>query len=228
MKKQKKESRALNNIRYNEIFEEMNEETFTYCLDFLYPFCNYKVLKHSDVRKIDLLEWLYPYPLLGTIPNDDHGNEQGSLDFYLYCLRCYFENYINCVENSQADLFRKRAIELLDSAKTQVIDIDDVDDIVFIFISLFKVLDDNDRLDIAQKTRMNGTINDRLNKKDAILLKKLSEKENLTPKKIHPKSEWGERLNRDGKVLQAINYMFVNNIIFLCRILQKQGDFSKE
>lgn len=124
-------------IDYIGIIEEMSEDAFKFCVDTLYPLFKYRVLKQGDVRRIDLEEKLLEYN--SQIPKDDNGQEQGALNLYLNTIKMYFDSFIRCQTGSQAAKYRSRALDLIKIALSDKGSIEDVEDIVQIFIAFFRI-----------------------------------------------------------------------------------------
>ena len=223
-KKQKTEEivRAIP-IDYIKLVDDMSDEAFQFCVDQLYPMCNYRVLQKEDIRRIDLKERLLGFNSI--VPKND-GKEQGALNYYLFVLKLYFDSFLICEAGSKAEKYRNRAMELMESALSDNGTIEDVEDLVQIYIALFRSLKkcfDN----IDKYVAVDLTFD--VFKEDADMLKAIWENKKLVPNGIVGKqglfdSEF--RIEYEKKT--AIKMAYINNVIFLCRCLQNIGAFAME
>lgn len=211
-------------IDYIKLVDDMSEEAFQFCVDQLYPMCNYRVLQREDIRRIDFKERLLGYN--SNIPKDEKGKEQGSLNYYLFVMKLYFDNFLRCKEGSKAEKYRNRAMELIDSSLSENGTIEDVEDLVQIFIALFRSMDYN--FDHIERNLIEDLTFD-IYKKDATLLKTIWEHNKLVPNGIIKKIGRSEKSRGVEYWKQnAIKLAYINNIIFLCRCLQNRGVFAME
>lgn len=223
-KKQKAEEkvRAIP-IDYIKLVDDMSDEAFQFCVDQLYPMCNYRVLKKEDIRRIDLKERLLGFNSI--VPKND-GKEQGALNYYLFVLKLYFDNFLKCKTGTKAEKYRNRAIELMESALSDNGTIEDVEDLVQIFIGLFRSLDDD--FDHVEKYIVTGITFD-VFKEDADLLREIWEHKKLVPNGIVEKPGLLDKIfGTDYEKKTAIKLAYINNVIFLCRCLQNRGAFAME
>lgn len=96
-------------IDYIKLVNDMSDQAFQFCVDQLYPMCNYRVLQRDDIRRIDFKERLLGYK--STVPRDEKGKEQGSLYYYIFVMRLYFDNFLRCKEGSKAEKYRRQKKE---------------------------------------------------------------------------------------------------------------------
>ena len=224
VKKQKTEEivRAIP-IDYIKLVDDMSDEAFRFCADQLYPIWNYRILQKEDVRRIDLKEQLLK--LNSIVPKKD-GKKQGALNYYLFVLKLYFDSYLKCKEGSTAEKYRKRAMELMESALSDNGTIEDVEDLVQIYIALFRTLS-NRFNEIEKYVAVDLTFD--VFKEDADMLKKICVNKNLVPNGIVEKQGLFETVFRiEGGKKEAIAVAYVNNVVFLCRCLQNRGAFDME
>lgn len=211
-------------INYLKLVDDLSDQAFQFCADQLYPICNYIYLQREDFRRIDLKEKLVS---LYFIPRDEKGRAQGSLNYYLFVLKLYFENFIKCKSGSVAEKYFSRAMELIESALSDNGTIEDVEDIVQIFIALFRTL--SNRFDEIENYMAVG-LNFDVFRDDADLLKKIWEHKKLVPNGIVVEKKGGLYRsfgsNRDKQ--NAIKMAYIYNVIFLCRCLQNRGVFAME
>lgn len=223
-KKQKTEEkvRAIP-IDYIKLVDDMSDEAFQFCVEQLYPMCNYRVLQKEDIRRIDLKERLLGFNSI--VPKND-GEEQGALNYYLFVLRLYFDSFLKCKPGSTAEKYRNRAMELMESALSDNGTIEDVEDLVQIYIALFRTL--NNRFDEMEKYVAVGLTFD-VFKEDADMLKEIWEHKKLIPNGIVEKPGLLDKLfGTDYEKRTAIKLTYINNVIFLCRCLQNRGAFAME
>ena len=204
-------------IDYIKLVDDMSDEAFQFCVEQIYPICNYRVLQKEDIRRIDLKERLLGFNRL--VPKND-GKEQGTLNYYLFILKLYFDSFLKCKAGSTAEKYRKRAMELMESALSDNGTIEDVEDLVQIYISLFRAL--NDCFDEIDKYVAVGLTFD-VYKEDADMLKEIWRHKKLIPNGIVDKL-----LGTNYEKSAAITLAYVNNVIFLCRCLQNRGVFAME
>lgn len=82
-KKQKIEEKVyVKPIDYIKLIDEMSDEVFKFCVEQLYPICNYRVLKQEEIRRVDLKERILGFNSI--VPKDSKGKEQGALNYYLF------------------------------------------------------------------------------------------------------------------------------------------------
>jgi len=223
-KKQKAEEKVCAiPIDYIKLVDDMSDEAFQFCVDQLYPMCNYRVLQKEDIRRIDLKERLLGFNSI--VPKND-GKEQGTLNYYLFVLKLYFDNFLKCKTGTKAEKYRNRAIELMESALSDNGTIEDVEDLVQIFIGLFRSLDDD--FDHIEKYIVTGITFD-VFKEDADLLREIWEHKKLVPNGIVEKPGLLDKIfGTDYEKKTAIKLAYINNVIFLCRCLQNRGAFAME
>ncbi len=223
-KKQKEETVRAIPIDYIKLVDDMSEQAFNFCVDQLYPMCNYRVLQKEDIRRIDLKERLLGFNSI--VPKDDKGKEQGALNYYLFVLKLYFDNYLKCKAGSKAEKYRNRAMGLMNSALSENGTIEDIEDLVQIFIALFRSLDDD--FDHIDKYSVVGLTFD-VFKEDADLLKAIWQHKKLVPDGIVEKPGLLDKIfGTDYEKKTAIKFAYINNVIFLCRCLQNRGAFAME
>ena len=133
----KKKTREIkNSIDYIRIIDEMNNDAFEFCRSCLFQLTSYKVLKEEDIRPVDMKEWLLPFN--DDVPNYCEGRERGSLNFYMYLLQVYLNESLKCIDGSQAEKYKNRALTLIDKVLYQDHSLEDIDDIFLIFTGLFR------------------------------------------------------------------------------------------
>lgn len=223
MAKKKEEVKIpAKSIDYIEIVDEMSDAAFLFCVSYLYPLYNYRVLKETDIRRIDLKENLMRISSL--IPNEL--NKMGVLNYYLFELKLYFENTLTCKAGSRAEMYKKRAVSAMEKALSEEGNIKDVDDAFLGFMTLLHTLRDkisgNSKCTIIKPSFS-------VEQKDADVLKGLFENKSRTPEGIDGKTGFiDKKLSLEYEKLNARKFLFINNIVFLSRALQNFGAFDTE
>lgn len=221
-KKTEEKVRAIP-IDYIKLVDDMSEKAFQFCVDQLYPLSNYRVLQKEDIRRVDLKERLLGFNRL--VPTND-GKEQGALNYYLFVLKLYFDNFISCKDGSKAQLYRKRAMELMESALSDKGTIEDVEDLVQIYISLFRSY--KGYFEKIQNYTI-AWVDFNVYEEDANMLKEIWEQKNLMPNGIVENQGLLDKIFKtDFEEKTAIKLAYINNVIFLCRCLQNRGAFVME
>ena len=93
----------------------MSDAAFSFCVSYLYPLYNYRVLKEFDIRRIDLQENLMR--IESMIPSEM--KKMGVLNYYLFELKLYFEALLICKEDSRAAMYKDRALLAIDRALSE-------------------------------------------------------------------------------------------------------------
>ena len=115
MAEQKREVEHQLSFNHDALLNDLSDEAFHFCVDKLYPLFNYRILKKEDIRRIDLLEQITV--LFDGVPKTEKGKSSGSINYYFYIIRKYFESFIGAVKGEQAEKYHKRAFEIMDLTK---------------------------------------------------------------------------------------------------------------
>lgn len=202
--------------------DEMNDAAFLFCVSYLYPLYNYKVLKETDIRRIDLKENLMRIESL--IPREL--NKMGVLNYYLFELRLYFENILICKEGSREEMYKKRAMDAMEKTLSEKGNIKDVEDVFLGFMILLRAF--RDKI-FGDSKRTVNILSFCVEPNDADVLKELFENKSRTPEGIDGKTGFiNKKLSLEYEKLNARKFLFVNNIVFLTRALQNFGAFDVE
>lgn len=200
----------------------MNDAAFLFCVSYLYPLYNYKVLKETDIRRIDLKENLMRIESL--IPREL--NKMGVLNYYLFELRLYFENILICKEGSREEMYKKRAMDAMEKTLSEKGNIKDVEDVFLGFMILLRAF--RDKI-FGDSKRTVNILSFCVEPNDADVLKELFENKSRTPEGIDGKTGFiNKKLSLEYEKLNARKFLFVNNIVFLTRALQNFGAFDVE
>lgn len=211
-------------IDYVSIVEEMSDSAFSFCVSYLYPLYNYRVLKESDVRRIDLEENLMR--IGSMIPNDYRS--AGILNYYLDGLKGYFDSLLICEEHSKAESYKERFLQSLEMALGKNGTIADVEDVFLGFMILLRARRESADRDSQPAI---SKISFHLEKNDAeILLQLFRNKGRLEPpSKIAGKmAAIGKRQEDKSEEFNTRKFMFINNIVFLSKALPRFGAFEGE
>lgn len=209
-------------VDYIKIIDEMSDEAFSFCVSYIYPLYNYRVLSESDIRKVDLKENLMR--IASLIPKEL--SKMGVLNYYLYEVKLYLDSILICKEGSRAELYKARIISAMEKALSEDGTIEDVDDAFFGFMSLLHTLRDKIN-ENAKYVIINPKFT--VDQKDAYILKELYENKKRTPEGIDGKKGFiDKKLSLEIDKINARKFFFINNIIFLSRALQSFGAFIVE
>ena len=102
MAEQKREVEHQFSFNYDAFLDDLRDEAFHFCVDKLYPLFNYRILKKEDIRRIDLLEQLTI--LVDDVPKTEKGKSRGSINYYFYIIKKYFESFIGAVKGEHSSL----------------------------------------------------------------------------------------------------------------------------
>lgn len=207
-------------IDYLRIIDDMNDDAFSFCVSNLYPVLNYRVLQETDIRRIDLKESLLK--LEENIPNTY--KKKGLLSYYLTEMKAYFDNMLICLPDSRAQRYKTRAIETMELALGEDGTIEDVDDIFYCFMILLHAA--YSHADETKKPLEAPSSGIYLN--DAEILKKLSEQKGYNLSGSDAKKGFIDKFTIEIDKSESRRFMYINNILFLCRALQNLTGFVKE
>ncbi len=213
MAKQEKKNELDKDIDYISLIEQMNDEVFEFCVEYLYPMFDFKVIKQEEMRKIDLEEVLvrfrnqYIYDM----------TKMGYLNFYLSIIRSYFDNVLKCEEDSRAARCKKRGYEVLENALKENGTQNDILDALIIFLSLFREIENN----IDDKEFLISDVSIKISKIDAEVLNDLMY--DSSPRVTNIFAMLKKQTNDIGF---SSKVLFINSIVFLCIGLQERGFFN--
>lgn len=210
---------------YNSMIDSIatSEKAFEFCVDNLYSFLGYNVISKSEVRPVDLKEFLFKLP--SYIPDQAKPLYSGTDDFYLYLVKMYLDQRMSCKPGSRAEKYKNRAYELIKEAKTNV-SLNCTYDALMIMLSLFRPW--NGRLESYKKMWIiDPTITVEL--EDAELLKNIFDnKEHFPEKVVEKKGVIDHLFGTDYENNRARRFFFINSILLLTRMLQDRGQFEAE
>lgn len=227
MTTQKKEGESQINFNHSALLEGLSEEAFHFCVDKLYPLFNYRVLKQDDIRRVDLLEQLTI--LFDSIPKTEDNKKRGSCNYYFYIIRKYFDSFIGAYKGEQAEKYQKRVFEIMDMTNRHSLKFDEVEDVLTVFISSIRVLNQYNQLD--GKKYYFHTCRLDLRMEDADLLEQIWKNENFIPDGIVQKKKRGRSSrnpNNEKEISFALKFAYINSLLYLVRGLDQRGEFSVE
>ena len=200
----------------------MSDAAFSFCVSYLFPLYNYRVLNESDIRRIDILENLMR--IESMIPSEM--KKMGVLNYYLFELKLYFDTLLICKEDSRAAMYKNRALLAIYNALSDKGSVEDVNDVFWGFMMLLHTL--RDKIDSTSKmTIIKPSFH--IERNDTEVLKRLYENKKRTPEGIDGKTGFiDKKLSLEYEKLKARKFMFINNIVFLSRALQSFGAFDTE
>ncbi len=211
------EKKGIRKIDYLSLIESLSDSAFDYYKDNVIKDLNFKVMKRKDIRKIDIeekvvyrIEYLYYRSLkMGT---------DESVERYASFLKQYLEGYIDCRDNSRAEAYFYRALGLADKLSDQDGSIDDLHDLVLLFIGLFKSYKSDD---MAQITDIDLIIE----KDVSMLIRWISEGKDLE----FPAKGRFKVAKNPAKNLTDFDheFMYITTILFACILMQENGLFEE-
>lgn len=208
---------------YEKLVDEMNDITFSFCVDQLLPISDFKLMKKEDIRPIDLKEWLIRFGY--SISKAEKRNDLLDTGFYIDILKKYFDTFVKCKTGSRAERYHVRAMELMKVSCSKEGSLEDIEDLVLIFVSFFRAL--RPYFDtINTQGRIIKNLEFDVYQEDTILLKDIKCK--LMPNGMSTNPIKAKNLNEWSKMIDASEFAYVNNMLFLCRALQNRGVFTKE
>lgn len=222
-KKKKVLDKYAKSIDYVDVFNQMREETFNYCIDRLFPMFDYCVLTRDDIRRVDVLE-----QLVGIQKRFDENNKEkniGFLNYYLQLLEKYYNNLVNCEEGSRAAKCKDRGYEVLVNAAMKEGTIYDIEDSVVILLCLFREI--KDKANISDYLIRDMSIS--VTKEDVDLVNLIIDYKFQAAKGVMKKPAILEKIKfADDNNEYDAKIMYMNSVIFLCLGLQERGILGKE
>ena len=228
MAEQKREVEHQLSFNHDALLNDLSDEAFHFCVDKLYPLFNYRILKKEDIRRIDLLEQITV--LFDGVPKTEKGKSSGSINYYFYIIRKYFESFIGAVKGEQAEKYHKRAFEIMDLTNRDSLTFDEVEDVLTVFVSSIRSLNQSNQLDgkkyLFYKCRLD------LEVEDADLLESIWKNKNFIPNDIAQKKKRGiatRNKSKDDKEIDfALKFTYINSLLYLARGLDQRGEFGAE
>lgn len=213
MAKQEKKKELDKDIDYVSLIEQMNDDVFEFCVSYLHPMFDYKILKPEDIRKIDIEEELvrfrdsYVYDM----------TKMGYLNFYLSIIKNYFDNVLKCAEGSRAAKCKVRGYQVLENALKENGTQNDILDAVILFLSLFREVEDN----LDEKDFLISDVSIGISLIDAEVLNDM-----MYDKGPKASNIFSLLRKQSDDIGFSAKVMFINSIIYLCLGLQERGYFN--
>lgn len=228
MAEQKREVEHQLSFNHDALLNDLSDEAFHFCVDKLYPLFNYRILKKEDIRRIDLLEQITV--LFDGVPKTEKGKSSGSINYYFYIIRKYFESFIGAVKGEQAEKYHKRAFEIMDLTKHDSLYWDEIEDVLTVFVSCLRVLDQHNMINGKQYFLHDCSLDLRI--EDADLLESIWKNKDFIPNDIVPKKKRGIvtiNKSKDEKEIDfALKFTYINSLLYLARGLDQRGEFGAE
>lgn len=213
--------RSIDFVKY---IDEINNNTFSVILDNLYQVLNYKVLKISDIRRIDLAEKIVSTISVGQAGAGVDANQ--GMAYFASSLKLYLNTYIKCVEGSRAAKYFERLNELLDQVVKYDYDENDIQDILTVFISLFRVCKKGE----LEKGKEHFVINDltvSLSPDDLAILDWIKDNGEFEPGMLARKKYMKGTASSFVNVYSEKKCMYITAVILVCYYLEKCGYYEE-
>lgn len=218
MAEQKREVEHQFSFNYDAFLDDLSDEAFHFCVDKLYPLFNYRILKKEDIRRIDLLEQLTIF--VEDVPKTETGKSRGSINYYFYIIKKYFESFIGAVKGEQAEKYHKRVFEIMDLTKHDSLYWDEIEDVLTVFISSIRSLNQSNQLD-GKKYLFHKCHLD-LRVEDADLLESIWKNKDFIPNDIVQKKKLGiatiNKSKDEKEISFALKFAYINSLLYLANI----------
>lgn len=199
-------------IEYVDIVVQMSDEAFQFCLDKIFPFFNYYVIRKEDIRRIDLEELLVK--MQNKYYKNNKNKNKGFLNYYLDMLRKYYELLVDCVD--RADMCRARGYEVINNAVSKNGTLYDIEDSLILLLCLFR--------EKSNSSKVICEVDISVDKTDVDLIDKLVEYKIQNGKNVIKKPGILEKLiNDDDDTEFDIKALYINSIIFFSICMQDRG-----
>lgn len=197
----------MSEIKYLDIIDNLSENGFRQFSKSVYEQLHYSVLTLDELRKVDVKEKLISF-VKTTITGKDK-----SLDFYVGEIKKYLDNYVACKKESRAENYLSKANNLITAIEKKKRTDNDIQDIVKIYISLM-------RRSMHSKEDEIDNLNFSLSAKDYDFVKSVLTKKLKSKKKVS--------LNLPSQSTDNKELFYINTVLYLTDILEKEGEFLQE
>ena len=194
------------NIDYVKMIDALDEPAFRFYVEQVYPIYNYRIISITDIRPIDMKENL----LRMAIPGSDKDKQKGTAGYFGSLLRGWFKA-LNCEKGSRADLYRDRAMKVLEGPSLSYADLEDA---VIVFTALFR-----EEVKLMHSKQKVANIDLDLDCHDAKLLAFMLAKDNRN----HFKQIWN--ILSTAELNQTVDFIYINCLLVLCKVLKDRGEF---
>lgn len=203
---------------YHLLLDYLSDEAFAFLVDSIYPLFHFRVLEKKDVRRIDIRE------ILARIeePENEDWEEKLGIKYYLFIMKQYIDEYLNCKEGSEAEDCKEKTLavlnKILDQENEESEDglISTAGVIFSAFVALFRAW--KNQFGDADE-RVISDVEYGLRKEDAGLIRELWEHTELIPSEVSEQGGLFGFMKSDDTKIRAGRLFYLNNMIFLCRNL---------
>lgn len=203
-------------IDYLNIIDSMKDETFSTCVDMLFPSFKYYVLKKEDIRRVDLKEQLVRFQ--NEYYEQNKNKSVGFLNYYLRILKKYYDNLINCADESRAAKCKGRGYEVMERAATKEGTLSDIEDSIILLLCLFRERKDKNQDEVIEDITIS------IGKEDFEMINALMEYKVQDSGAVMKKPGILDKiLSSDDTNEYDAKVMYINSILFLCIGLQDRG-----
>ncbi len=198
-------------IEYVDLIEQMSEEAFQLCLDKIFPFFRFHIIRKEDIRRIDVEELLFK--MQDEYYKNSKNRNQGFLNYYLDMLRKYYELLIDCT--NQAVKCRARGYEVIQSALSNNGTLYDIEDSIILLLCLFR--------EKSGSTKVVSEVDISIDLSDMELIDKLVEYKIQNGKNIIKKPRMLENLIYDDTNDFDLKVLYINSVLFFSLGMQDRG-----
>lgn len=211
----------VNDFRFEQLIDRLSEPAFHHCVHVLWPLMSYKYLSESDIRKIDLKEWLY------NVSEPYFGKKHSPtcvFDKYAETMNGYFEERVLCVPGSVAEAYYARAKSILGKDREKM-SLDDLESICAILILLAR----SEMKQTGKKQLPIKEVEFKIEYNDIDILKHIKDLKPVNKNILkNPKDAVQPLIDKVSKPRLPDIETYVINTLLLCRMLQIQGVYVAE
>lgn len=227
--------KEFDNLAY--LFEQMNDDAFSFCRKLVFPVCNFKYYKIEELRKVDLLErsiYLREQYKDSIRFKKFSYKPKGECADYVEGLKFYLNTFVGNSSSERVLSYTKRAKEIIDNMiATDSFPTEDIESAIIVFLAVLK----NIRTDDSDHKKYAYIINNAnffsLDETDGQTLEKIRVTDNLTPEEFIPKDLqkrfYGKRDFYDyeyRKFRARKDFYHYITSIYLSLALQEKGIFA--
>lgn len=212
-----KEKKGIKKIDYLAMIDSLSDSAFAFYVEQIFKDLNFKVLKRKDIRKIDIeekilyrIEFLY-YKSLRI-------KEGKSVKRYAELLKESVEGFVECKEGTRAAAYGARTIEIAERLYNEEGALDDLHDLVFLFICMYKSYKDNGMSEISD-------INLEVNKNDAGLIRWICEGEDIEASAKGPFKAVKNPVK--GLTDSDKEFLLLTTMLYGCILMDENGEFEE-
>lgn len=206
------------------LVDRLSEPAFQDCVHRLWPRLSYQVLTETDVRPIDLKEWLCGY----FWPHMQKKKGPDLFDRYIEAMRYYFESCFDCAPGSPAEKFYRRAMKTWDKPNHKW-DFDDFESLCAVLIPLTRSASKEAKRQEKNKDKKRRPLAEfefKISSKDFKTLERVAELKPIDKSLLkHPKEAVVPILSKIKRL--SDEQTCIINTLLLCRMLQIQGEYTE-